>query len=464
MHPLEIQILAKFKTLTKIKNMQKLKMFRSFAYALLALCLVGLHTACKKETDTYDLYPIHLSSVDTLGTIKLSWTKIETSDFIEYVVVRSIKDSIADFNELNTSGGATIIGRVTNAKLSEFLDFVSNSTVNRFYYRVFARLKNRTISSANYRYNSELTILNVTIPSEIIQDEKNPNLVYLNASNTGQITLYDLEKDSILAQSSTVFSSSHIILASDRGANAEIVQVFNNSRKIVFRDAKTLEIKANLDFNYSIYNADGSQDGFICISTDEYNKQFQLIRLSDHKIVSTQSNVIENYPFYSYGNVINKLPNSNTILVAESSSSPSLARLTYDAQGFFTQAKLIGRIQSTSSSAVNKISTKGNYYWLYGQMYAEPLDINKPLNTFIQSNYTDFIFKPDETKFYVMRQVFGNSVSNIIEEYNIVNGKQIRTLTSRILGRMIPFKDKIYVFGGSNNGSNQQTIIQKIQL
>jgi hypothetical protein len=444
--------------------MQKMTNFRSLAYVLIALCLVCLHTACKKETDTYDLYPIRLSSVDTLGTIKLSWTKIETSDFIEYVVVRSIKDSISDFNELNTGGGATIIGRVTNAKQSEFLDFVSNSTVSRFYYRVFARLKNRTLSSANYRYNSDLTILNISAPSEVVQDESNPNLVYLYSSSTSQITLYDLAKDSILAQSSNVSATNRLFLASDKGSNPEIIQIASSNRRIIFRDAKTLEIKAYLDYASYVYNLDGSQDGFICMTTDEYNRQFQMIRLSDHKIVSYQQNYFDNFSFYSYASNINKLPNSSNIIVVENSSSPNIARFTYDAQGNFTQAKLLGRISNTSSSGqFNKVSSKGSYYFFNGQIFPEPLDLTKQVNTFIQSGYADFVFKQDESKFYIMRQIFANTVINNLEEYNLPNGRLSRTISAKVMGRMILYKDKAYIFS-MNNNSSQQTVVQKIQL
>ena len=439
----------------------------TFPCAVLVFALISLQTACKKETDTFELYPIKITAVDTLGTTKLSWNKIESSDFIEYVVVRSNKDSIADFSELNTSGGAVIVGRVSNAKQSEFLDFNSTSTINRLYYRVFARLKNRTISSANYVLNSDLSVLNIPFSNDIIQDEFNPNLVYLNGANAGQVTLYDLAKDSILAQSTPVFSSSsRIVLASNNGNNAEIVQFVYGSRKIVFRDSKTLEIKATMDFAYTVYGLDATLDGFICITTDQGGKQFQMIRLSDHQIISTQSNIIENYSFYSYSSNIYKIPNSTAFLVLEGSSNLYLARLTYDAQGNFTPAKLAGRLLNTGSSSVNfqKISTKGGYYYFMGQIYAAPFDVTKPMNFFIQSGYYDFVFKQDESKFYTLRQTFSSSNTSLLEEYNLPNGKLYRTLNTRVGGRLVLYKDKAYMFGSTNSSSSQQMILQKIQL
>jgi hypothetical protein len=447
--------------------MQRMKLLRKFACICLAFGLIGLQSACKKETDNYDLFPMQLSIIDTLGSVKLRWTKIETADFIEYLIVRSNKDSIPNFSALTFSNEAVVIARVTNSKVNEAIDFSGTSLTNRVYYRAFARLKNRTISSANKVSNSDIAILNITAPSEVIQDDNNPNLVYLNAGNVGQITLYDLSKDSIVAQSSSVGTSSRIALASDRGNNAEIVQILNSSRKIVFRDAKTLDIKFNMNFTNSIYSGDGGHDGFICISTDDYSKFFQTIRLSDHKYVSSVTNNIDNTYFYSYGNLVTKIPNTNEYLVSEtSSSSPNLAKLTCDAQGVITQAKLIGKIQNTSSSSlISRVSSKGNYYFLYGQIYSNPIDVNKPLNFFLPNtnSTSDFVFKQDESKFYILRQSFNSSISNVLEEYSLSTGKLVRSISTRLTGRLVLYKDKAYIFGTSNS-SSQQTLIQKIQL
>lgn len=448
-----------------------MKILNTYVGAFIAFCFITFQMSCKKEQDIYDLFPIKVTSVDTLGTTKIKWTKIESVDFIEYVVVRSDRDSILSFSALNTSGGATIVGRLGTANQTEFFEpFNSSFRVNRVYYRVFARLKNRTISSANYVLNSDLSVVNASAPNEILQDEFNPNLVYLNASNRGQIALYDLEKDSVLARASIGFTSTRTVLASDKGNNAEIVQAITSSNKIIFRDAKTLDVKFTMNnLNYSVYSLAATQDGFVCIVSDEYNKQFKMVRLSDHTVVSTQSNTIDNYPFYIYGVEALKLPNSNNILFLEgNSSSPSFGRLTYDAQGNFTAAKLIGKLASNSSSSqFNKISAQSNYYFLLSQMYTTPLDVNKPLNVFIQSSYSDFIFKQDESKFYVSRQNFNSSTGgtiNALEEYNLPNGKISRTLTTKIIGRTVLYKDKAYIFGDVNNNSSLQTALQKIQL
>jgi hypothetical protein len=450
-----------------------MKILNTFIGVSIAVCLFCSQISCKKETDNYDLFPIKLTSVDTLGTTKLSWTKIETSDFIEYVIVRSSRDTIGSFSDLSSSRTAQIIGRLSTAKQNEFFDTFNGSlNVNRVYYRVFARLKNRTISSANYVYNSELSVVATPVPSEIIQDDISPNLVYLNAANSGIIALYDLEKDSILARISSGFNTSRTVLATDKSNsnNSEIIHISIGSSKIVFRDAKTLDIKFTQNsVGYSVYNVTALQNGFICIFTDEYNKQFKIMRLSDHAIVSTQSGTIDNYSFYSYSISMDKTPNSNSILIYESgSSSPNFGKLTYDAQGNFTSAKLIGRLSNNNSSSngqFNRISAQGNYYFLLGQMYAAPLDITKPLNVFIPSDYSDVIFKQDESKYYVVKRGFTTSNTvNVMEEYSLPNGKLLRTLTSKILGRTVLHKDKAYVFGSDFNSSSLQTILQKIQL
>jgi hypothetical protein len=445
-----------------------MKIFNTIIGVLIAVCVFCAQISCKKENDNYDLFPIKLTLVDTLGTTKLSWTKIETSDFIEYVIVRSSRDSIGRLSDLSENKNATIVSRVSTAKQNEFFDnFNSAFIFNRVYYRVFARLKNRTISSANHVLNSDLSIVNVPPSDALPQDEFNPNLVYFNSSNTGQIILYDLEKDTVLARASNTLTYARTLFASNKGNDGELVQFVNGSKSIVFRDAKTLDIKFTMNSTYTVYNVEGSQDGFICIFTDDLGQQYKMIRLSDHTVVSTQSYRIDNTNYYSNSTSIIKFPNSSNVLLCDGiSSSPNFAKLTYDAEGNFTDGKILGRFPSNGSNTpINKISAKSNYYFLLGSIYAAPLNPNKPLNAFIPNDYTDVVFKQDESKFYLIKRNFNSSsVVSAFEEYNLPNGKLQRTLTAKISGRIIFYKDKAYIFGTDNSSSSQRMILQKIQL
>jgi hypothetical protein len=445
-----------------------MKIFNTFIGGLIAICFLFAQTSCKKETDIYELFPIKLTSIDTLGTTKLIWTKIETTDFIEYVIVRSSRDSIGRFSELSASNGATIIGRVSIAKQNEFFDLQNGSlSVNRVYYRVFARLKNRTISSDNYVFNSDISLINVP-PSDVMpQDELNPNLVYFNASNTGQIILYDLEKDAVLARASNTYTYARTVFASNKGSGGELIQFAFGTKSIVFRDSKTLDTKFTMNSTYTVYNVEGSHDGFICIFTDDPDQQYKMIRLSDHTVVSTQSYRIDNTNYYSNSVSIIKFPNSSNLLLCDGiSSSPTFAKLTYDAQGNFSAGKILGRFPSNgSSSPINKISSQSSYYFLLGSMYAAPLNANKPLNVFVPNDYSDVFFKQDESKYYLIKRIFNSSrVVTTFEEYNLPDGKLSRTLTSKISGRTVFYKDKAYVFGTESSGSSQQMFLQKIQL
>ncbi len=439
-----------------------MKLLNTTILAFIAICILVSQTSCKKENDTFDAFPISIKSVDTLGGTKISWTKLESSDFLEYVLVRSSKDSITSFNELNNINGAFIIGRISNAKTSDFIDFSTNSFVNKLYYKVFVRLKNRILSSNNHVYNSDLSFLNIPVPSEIIQDEYNPNLVYFISSNTGQLLLYDLSKDSILARSAPTFSSSRTFFASNKGDNPEIIQINSGNRRMSFLDAKTLETKSVLDFTYNVYNATGSNDGYISIYAEEFGKQLQMLRLSDRRIVNTVSSNIDNFFFYG-GSSMTKISNSNSVLLLENSSNPNVARLFYDAQGNFSERKLLGRIASNFSSFQPiRISSKGNFYLISGQVFTEPLNVSKPLNIFFQ-NYIDFAFKPDESKCYALRQNFNGNNSNSFEEYDLPSGKISKITSTKAIGRFVIYNNKAYIFGGSNN-SSQQTILQKVQL
>jgi hypothetical protein len=441
-----------------------MKPFNTVLYGLTVLGLLVFQTACKKEDDSYQDFPIKLTVKDTVGSTKLIWTKIESSDFIEYVIVRSTKDPITNFSDLNTSAGAFIMSRISNAKQVEAFDFNNNSfnLTSKLHYRVFARLKNRTLSSENFTYNSDIFTINTQPPSEIIQDENNPNLVYFNATNSGQILLYNLEKDTIEAKIFTNGTSSKLILASDKGKNTELIFFSTYNRKIYFYDAQTLQLKTTMDFPNYVYNVTSSQDGFIAIFTDEYNKQIQIVRLSDHKVVSTNSSTINNtYNFYS-STWLSKFPTGNTVLLVENSSSPMVAKMTHDALGTIINNQFLGRIISSNSSNGVKISPKGNYLFINGQIYAEPLDINKPINLFLQGNF-ESVFNSDDTKFYTFRQNFNGGIANMLEEYGLPDGKLLRTLSPKLVGRLVIYKNKAYIFGQSNSSSSQM-VLQKVQL
>jgi hypothetical protein len=441
-----------------------MKLFNTILYGLSVLGFLVFQTACKKENDSFQDFPIALTVKDTIGSTKLTWTKIESSDFIEYVIVRSVKDPITNLSELNTSGGAFILSRISNPKQVEAFDFNNNGLLitSKLHYRVFARLKNRTLSSENYTYNSDIFTINSQLPSEIVQDENNPHLVYFNLTNSGQIILYNLEKDTIESKIFTNGTSSKLILASDKGKNPELIFFSTYNRKVYFYDAQSLQLKTTMDFTNYVYNVTSSQDGFIAILTDEYNKQIQIVRLSDHRVVSTNSSTINNiYNFYS-STWMSKLPTGNTVLLVENSSSPMIAKMTHDAQGTIINNQYIGRITSSNSSSGLRISPKGNYFYINGQIYAEPLDVNKPINLFLQGNF-ESVFSSDDTRFYTFRQNFNSGIANTLEEYSLPNGKLLRTLTPKVIGRVVIYKNKAHIFGQSNFSSSQM-VLQKLQL
>ena len=132
-------------------------------------------------------------------------------------------------------------------------------------------------------------------------------------------------------------------------------------------------------------------------------------------------------------------------------------------QGNFSSSKIIGRtVNNFSSNIPVKVSSKGTYFLINGQIYAEPLDVNKPLSLFLQ-NFNDFAYKPDESKCYIIRQNFNNFSTFNLEEYNLPSGKISKISNTKVIGRFVIHNNKAYIFG-SNNNSSQQTILQKVQL
>jgi hypothetical protein len=420
---------------------------------LLTIGVFVLQLSCKKEEDNFNFNPVSLTLTDTLGFVKVKWSKVESTDFQEYILVRSIRDSINSLTDVSATSGISIVSRSTNFKTVEFIDQQLNQVTTRIYYRLFVRMKNRTFSSVNAIYNSDLSFLNAPPPSIIFENPNNPNHIYFGSSNTSQILLYDFNRDTILARSPASISSSALTVVNNNGTT-ELVQLFGNS--LVFRDALTFDIKNNIVSTRSIQSLGAGGNGFICYYDDEWNFNYKLMRLSDRTVTSTQSQNIENTSFY--GGTLFKEYNSNSFLIFYSNN---VARISYDAQGNFNPARVIIRNTNFSWSSSIRISPKGNYFLVGSQLYSQPLEQLKQVNLLVGS-FTDLIYSADESKMYILRSTNFSS-TGIVEEYSLPSGRLLRSFGAKVMGRMAINKDMLYIFSGSNSSSTQ-TVVQKIKL
>jgi hypothetical protein len=437
-----------------------MKHIKTPALALLSVAFLLFVFSCKKETDNFTQFPIDIIVKDSVGTTKISWSKVETSDFIEYVVVRSTIDSIPAFSALNSNH--FIIARINDSKKLEALDFNNGQVFSKAYYRVFARLQNRTISSANFSTNSDITLTKITNVIDIVKNELNAQQFFITTSDN-KIYNYDIEQDKIITQNlSLPIFQPRVTVVSDNGNVPHIIVWNNGTRRIYLLETNNLSIIKTIDFNASVYGVTASNDGFFFVTTDEFNKQFKLFKLSDYTIVA-QSGLPQN-AYLSSSAITVKIPNRKEIVVHDGSSSSTIYKFTYDNDGIITSSTRIGQINlPNSSNAFLRVSNKGKYLLINGTLFNDNINLNAPLANFFGFNP---LFNEEETKLYVQAT---NAPRLTIEEFNLSDMKLSQSIMPKLsnfnFARAFPYKNTLIAFTSiSTNTSSNVLVYQKIKL
>ena len=446
---------------------------RYFLYFSIFFLVSTLQFSCIKDPDTSNFpeFPITITSVvDTLGVTKISWSKIESSDFIEYVIVRSSKDSIPNFSKLSSTDGSVIIGRVSDAKRTFFFDSNNNNPIfiGKVYYRVFARLTNRNISSANYFVNSNISQINFSI-SSIVQDETTLERFYFTSTNSSQIMMYDAEKEKSVVSNLLPFSSSsRIALSNVAGGEPEVIVWSNFNSSIYILDGKTLQQKASIDFaGANVYNLAVSNDGYMMVFTSESSTPIKMFRLSDRQVVSKINNGSPNFISTSNSVLITKNGNKKEFLIHDGSScSPNLTRLTYSDQGILGSVSSVGNVSSNCNVSRMKVSVTGKYILINSNIFDSQLILSQPIKI-LNSLYFDTQFNAAEDKIYSSRQT-NTSVSTIttVDETAVTGTTVLRSFQSKIsFPKAFIGKDKIYFFANVSSSSfSPLSAMEKVKL
>jgi hypothetical protein len=439
---------------------------KQFICVFITLIVLSFQFSCVKEVDNFPDYPITLTVKDSLGGVRLSWSKIETSDFIEYVIVRSSKDSIPSFSDLSTADGVFVVGRISDAKRTTFFDLNNGNLLLKTYYRVFARLANRNLSSQNYQSNSDVVQISIT-PSDIVQDEVAPERFYISSSNSGQLVSYDANKEEIIATTQLLsFSSFPRLALYNSGVDDPDLVVWSSgtSRFSVF-NGKTLKLKGEVDLTYSISTLATTNDGYVIAYTDDFNNPIKMIRLSDRQIVSQIKNTIN--IFISSSSIMFRNGNKKELFVHTGSTcSPTVCKITYG-NGQLINMTLVGTSSSSGcvNSAILKSSKNGKYIVVNKGLYNDQLAINTPLQL-LNNSANDFFFSPSEDKIYSLRQSFNGTSVASLDESTIPSN----TINKSFPTKISPFKtfvtnDKIYLFAASfTNQGTSVTLMQKLKL
>jgi hypothetical protein len=430
--------------------------------------LILFSFSCKKETPaSYVQFPMELTTTEVSTGTKLTWTKIETSDFIDYTIVRSTTDSIPDLSKLATNPNALVITRLTDPQITSFTDPRFSTQQGRTYYRVFARLSGRNVSSRNVLLNADVLDLSANFSEIITNNSKDKPRFFLVGSNTSLLVAYDANDDRILATGALpiFISNMRLAVASKNDANEEVVAYSANLSSVSFFDATTLKSTSSVNIFGSalVMAAYGTTDGFFIFITNETTNNVKVVSTISHAIIS-QATI--NFTYTPPSNsVLTKNPAQRELILRDpiTFSSVRLSRLQYTEQGQVTDGGLMGTgsTNSTASTPILRVSTNGDLLlvnsFLFTRSFANKANFSPPNG----SSYADFSFSPQSDKIYAF--VLGSSLASNLDEYDGATFKLIRSIPTKLSGfRCFSMGNSVIVF--SNGNFTGRTSVQKVKI
>jgi hypothetical protein len=425
--------------------------------------------SCKKETVVdYKPFPLELTITDVAGGAKLSWSKVETSDFVEYTLVRSTGDSIPDLNLITTNPLASVVTRATDAKLTSFVDTRVLQQPVRTYFRVFARLNGRTLSSRNIITNTELFDLGNTFNEIIYNNTPTKPRFYLSGSFSTSIICFDAIGERISGTNlATATSNMRLAVASKNGENEELLAISPSSSFtsiLSFFEGSTLKANGNLTLvnNGLIAGIIGTNDGFFIVVTTETSNNVKVISTQTHTIIS-QTTI--NFGGVSAGSVLMKTPNQRELIMRDPAGSlfVRISKIAYSEQGQILDSGLMGvaNVSFNSPIPILRLSSNGSFFLINSSFQTRALQTQGSLVTGSGSFHTDFSIDPKTDKIYGFTPNT-TGVSNV-EEFDPISLKITKTIATKMTGlRCFNIDNGLVLF--SNGNLTGRTVAQKIKL
>jgi hypothetical protein len=433
-------------------------------YSLYFIPILILHLSCKKEADSYSQFPIDLSLVDAANGVQLNWSKVNTSDFIDYQLVKSTVDTVPDFRFLSLNPKAFVFARINDLKKTSFFDDQSNIIrTEKTYYRLFVRLEGRVLSSPNIANNSTIINLGSSFTEVLSNNSKDNPRFYLGNSGKAECVIYDAKAEKITVKGSLKFdnfTNLRMALASRNGANEELAATALGNQ-ITFNDATNLQTLTTITFPNALPLAlVGTSDGFFIIVTNETTNNVKCVSVGTHTILS-QTTV--NFGFAPYaGSVLIKNPTDRECVMHDPYGffdSTRIARFRYNAQGQISDVVNASVTNTTFSTVISNIavSPDGVYYLLNNSVVNRNLGyVRKIVNT-SNNPYLNFCFNPSNGKLYGMELNLQGAANALIDEMDFPNLVKSRKIVSRVQGiRSFVVDNNLLVFAN--------TFVQKIPL
>lgn len=282
-----------------------------FTYLFLSFLVVSLIFSCKKDeiqVDKYSKYPISLSGVGSFESANLTWTTLESKDFVQYEIYQSInKDSIS--NLLENGFPVAVLKDPQENKINSLpFNSFGGSNTDSIYYRVVAKLKDRIvlsnnilITNSNYlKYDGNLV--------NTFHDRATNTLIGIdpNKSRLIKINLLTKKIESAVLQSS---SSGGIILTNNVNGVKEIAVATATSSNVYIYDFNAFKLIRTIVVNSGINSIVSDEKGFL------YFGSFSSMTIYN-RMTNTQTS-------YSYNNsnvsspYLTFVPNTNKIIAVD---------------------------------------------------------------------------------------------------------------------------------------------------
>ena len=443
---------------------------RSFFFFLFALSAMPF-SACKQveeDFSKYPVFPLQLTYEEPAPNsnqgLKLKWNKINTSDFVQYFVVKSTTDSIPELKAgIPLSTGFTI-ATIKDPTKTDATDF-SFSSQSRIYYRVFAQLGTRFVSSQNVILNANVTALKNQNYDFAYNSKK--NLLYLVDRNTSNLSLYDVNKNAVIkGVKINVYSSNNYFLALGQYNGLDEVYVLGtdagSNATIYIYDAATLDFKDFIPLNSSSiqsFSLAADNSGVIyahnTVGTPKMNAYSRETKaLLSGNATTTYSMRIKRL---SEGKILG-LPNaSNLMYLYQFDDAGQYAKAPISA--FATIVPPNNNVNNTIPLAV---SPTGNTFVIGadGSIFNNNLNLLGSLSNF-SNVYGSFDFSEDGTKLYASTtgQINVFSLPSLVLEKTIPARNKGRGLFNVGNNQLLIVAD-----GFDNNTGSTTTLLEKINI
>jgi hypothetical protein len=438
------------------------------SFSFLFICLLSLNfLACGKDEiiKDYSKFPIDFV-VQQLpnGGYKYSWTGINTSDFKEYWIVKSIGNEVPFINENNPdlfiNGSTTVIVKITDANRTEFVDTTSLFIGNSFV-RVFAFLENRALSSLNKEVKG-FDNLNETKGNaeRVILDKKN-NLFYifdLNSRQVFPINAFTYTTESNFGLLSNIDLTKEIYLDDSEATSMLYFSEFQSSYTTVNLPKFDIRNGISLSFNSSsIAICRGKYLVFadnLSISSKD-KKPFNFLNINTVSFAQTK-NVQQ--PMLRW------LKSQNQVIALSLSDTLSfLNSIGLDDNGFFLNNKKTYPLRLSSKNDITTpfiITPRELFALIDRQGLIMDLNTYKPVTTLVEKakltnvQYLDFTFSTDENFVYALRKS-SVSTDKKIDVFTYPDFNYVKSLGYKSRPKRVFFHDnKIKLVGESPNNTS----------